>query len=128
MVRVILDTNILMAVGQLRVDIFSELEKTCDFSYTLAVLDKNLEELQKICLDKESSGKDKLAGKLALQIVEKKIAEKKIELIKTGKGATDDILVQRSKTGDLIVTVDKELKQRLKHYITIRGEKRLVVV
>ncbi len=123
-----MDTNVLMAVGQLKVDIFSELQKTCDFSYTLAVLDKNLEELQKIFLDKGSSGKDKSAGKLALQIVEKKIAEKKIELIKTGKGATDDILVQKSKTGDIVVTVDKGLKQRLKHYITIRGEKRLMVV
>jgi len=49
-----------------------------------------------------------------------------LKILKTGKGHTDDILINLSKKA-IISTQDKELKQKLKNYITIRQKKYLII-
>lgn len=118
MKRVILDTNFLMAIGQFGIDVFSELERICDFPYKVYVLDKTIDELNKVA---KSGGKNKAASKLALTII-----KDKVEVIKTGEGYVDDVLVQIANEDTIISTQDKELKGRIKtRVITIKQKKYL---
>ena len=126
MKTIILDTNALMAIGGFKLDVFSELERVCDFKFSVKVLDKTIEELEKII--EEQGGKHKRNAKLALEIVKKK----KIGKIKTdeNKNYVDDLLVELAKKGTIIVTQDKELKERVLgvggKVMTIRQKKKVV--
>jgi len=122
MTLVIIDTNILLVPGTLGVDIFSEIEKACDFKPELVILEASVEELKKIM--KEQGGKFKSASKLALALLK----DKEIPLI-LGKGHVDDLLVEHSKQGAVVVTQDAELKKRLtKPYLTLRQKKYFVMI
>jgi len=116
MEKIILDTNFLLAVGQFRIDIFSELERICDFNYQICTLDKVVEELKKLA---KGNSKDARSARLALALL------KKIKIIKTKPGRTDDIIAELS--GDYIIaTQDKELRKRCKNkLIGIRQKKYL---
>jgi rRNA-processing protein FCF1 len=121
MKKIILDTNALMAISEFKLDLFSELEKCCDFNYKIFVLSGTLDELQKIM--EEQRGKYKRAAKLALQLLK----AKKIPTI-VSKGKVDDVLVAMSKK-DLVLTQDIGLKRRLhKPYLTIRQRKYVIFV
>jgi rRNA-processing protein FCF1 len=119
MKTIIPDTNTLMAIGQFKLDIFSELERICDFKYEIVVLDRIVEELEKIRKGKESA-------KLALAV----IRQKGIKIIKTEGGHVDDILVELAKEEAIIITQDRELKERIKKadgkVMTIRQKKKIV--
>lgn len=120
MKQIIIDTNALVAMGEFKIDIFTELERICDFPYKITILIGTLEELNRIY--QESKGKYKAAAKLALDIIKKK----NIEIIPE-EGYVDDILVELSKKGNLVLTQDIELKKRLtKPYLTIRQKKTVI--
>ena len=120
--KIILDTNALMAIAEFKIDLFSELESCCDFTYDLFVLDGTIKELKKIM--EEQRQKFKRAAKLALAIIKAK-GIKKI----ASSNYVDDELVELSKKGNLVLTQDTELKKRLtKPYFTIRQKKRVVIV
>jgi rRNA-processing protein FCF1 len=122
MKKVIIDTNALMAITEFKMDIFSELEKTCYFNYQLFILSGTIDELNKII--SEQRGKYKRASQLALTIL--KI--KKVNIIESS-GDVDENLVQLSKKGDVVLTQDIGLKRRLtKPYLTIRQKKKIVIV
>lgn len=122
MKKIILDTNALMAIAEFKIDLFSELENVCDFTYDLFVLAGTIRELKKIM--EEQRGKYKAAAKLALGIIK----VKGIERIKE-EGYVDDLLVNYSKKGYLVLTQDVALKKRLaKPYLTIRQKKRIMLV
>src|SRR3989338_3065849 len=103
---IILDTNALMNSIQWKIDIFSELERVCDFAYQLAVVQGTLTELKKIQM--EQRGKFRDAAKLALLLLKKK----KVKVLPE-EGYVDDVLVKHSQQGDVILTQDKELKKKL---------------
>ena len=122
MKKVIIDTNALMAIGEFKVDVFSELENCCDFKYRLFVLGGTIDELKKIT--DEQRGKYKRAAKLALSLLKVKNVG-----VLNGNGNVDDLLVEHSIKGDLVLTQDIGLKRRLKKpYLTIRQKKKVVVV
>lgn len=114
MKKIILDTNILLSIYKLKINIFSELERICDFNYQIYVLDKTIKEIKK--------HKNKKAVKLALEIIKKK----NLKVLKSGKGKVDDSLLKLAKKNYIIATQDKELKKNLKNYITIRQKKHLI--
>ncbi len=125
MKKIILDTNFLLIPAQFKVDIFSEIERVCDFKYSLNVLDKTVGELKGIV--QKQKGKQKLAAALALKLLK----AKKVKVIKTEKGKyVDDVLVEMAKKGDILVaTQDRALKKRLKvPLILLRQKKYLVIV
>lgn len=109
--KILLDTNILLAVYQFHVDIFSEIDRICHFNYKIYILDKTVEELENIV--QKQKGKHKEAAKIALQLL--KI--KDIEVIPTKKrGRTDDLIAEyASKEGFIVATQDKDLKTKLIH-------------
>lgn len=126
MKTIILDTNTLMAIGQFKIDVFSEIDKVADFKYEVNILDKTVEELEKII--REQTGKHQAMAKLALDMIKKK----KIKKIKTEEGNVDDLLVDLAKKGAIVVTQDKELKERIKKVsglaMTIRQKKKVVLI
>lgn len=124
MKKIILDTNLLMAIGQFNVDIFSEISRICDFKYELFVLDRQIGELEKIS---KKSGKNKKAANLALALIK----EKKVSIIKTKeKKHVDDLILEITEKDDVVATVDKNLKKRAlsegKKVIFLRQKKYLV--
>lgn len=126
MKTILVDTNILMSIGQFKLDIFSELEKVCDFRYKIKILNGTITELNKII--QEQKGKHQLNAKLALDIINKK----KIEILDSGDEQVDDLLVKLAEQGAIIATQDKDLKIRIKavggKLIVIRAQKRLVFI
>lgn len=117
MKRIILDTNFLLAINQFKIDVFSELERICDFPYSVCILDKTIDELNKIII--EQKGKDKEAAKLALEII-----KGKVEVLETKKGYVDDILVGLAGKDTLIATQDQELKRRVKTGVIVIKQKK----
>ena len=127
MKRIIIDTNAWMAITEFRLDIFAALERDCDFSYQIIVLPEIIAELEKIV--SQQRAKFRQAALLAMGIMK----VKKI-LVVSDKGESDpdtvdDLLVQHSKKGDLVLTQDAALKKRLKKpYLTIRQKKTILLV
>ena len=127
MKKILLDTNFLLIPAQFRVDIFSEIERICNFNYKLHILDRTTEELDNII--EKQRGKSKDAAKLALKLIK----SKKINIIKTKeKSATDTLIIKTAGKKEFIVaTQDKFLKKQLKSeniaLIVLRQKKRLLL-
>lgn len=123
--KIILDTNFLLIPAQFKVDIFAEIERICDFSYGLFIVDKTLKELQNIA--EKQSGSDKAAAKLALRLIKSK--DLKIIPTKEPK-SVDDLVVAMADKDTIVATQDIGLKGRLKakgiKIITMRGKKKLI--
>ena len=126
MKKILLDTNFLMAWGQFKVDIFTQIDKISTFRYELFTLDKNLDELNKII--EEQKGKDKDAAKIALKLID----VKGIKIVKTKSNQkTDDLILDLASKKDFIVaTQDKFLKSRLKEkrvpMMVLRQKKKVI--
>lgn len=124
MKKIILDTNTLMAMSQFSIDLFSMIDRQIQENYQLFVLDKIINELEKLINTARLS--EKKAAKLALEL----IRHKKIEIIQTpadGLTADDELL---NLNGYAVITQDKELKKRLKEkgieVLTIRQKKKII--
>ena len=109
--------------AKFKVDIFSEIDRLCNFGYKLFIVDKTIGELNNI-VDKQK-GKEKAAAKLALLLIK----NKKVDIIETKEGKVDDIILGLN--GYTVATQDKELKRRLKkknvETITLRQKRYLVL-
>ena len=119
--KALVDTNMLLAIAQFRVDVFGELRK---LGYVPAVLSCVFVEAEKICLGK---GKDARAAKLALDL----LGKKKIELIEK-EGPVDAALLSVAKENSwAVATNDAALIRKLKAseipIIRLRQKKLLVV-
>ena len=109
MKRIILDTNFLLIPGQFKVDIFEEIRRISNFMYQLCIIDKSLEELEKIITT--GNTKDKTAARIALKLIKlKKIAKIKT----TGNKNVDDLIMDLASKDGIVATQDKELKQKLR--------------
>ena len=107
MKRIIIDTNFLMIPFQFRVDIFSEFERVCDFSYRLFIFEQSVDELKSIV--EHQAGKHRKAAQLALKLIKLK----GIGLLESGQKSVDlDILGSAGKD-TVIATQDADLKRQL---------------
>ena len=122
MKKIIIDTNALMAIGELKIDLFTEIDSICHFKYKLYVLQGSINELKRII--KEQRGKFKRSAALVLSLLK----AKKIEVFHSERNV-DDVLAVLSHQGVLVLTQDRELKRRLmKPYLTIRQKKKVVMI
>lgn len=110
MKKIIIDTNFLLMPYQLKVDIYSEINRIMMESYKLCIIDKTIDELKKI-ID-EQKGKHRRAAMLGLMMIN----QKSITRLKAKKSKVDDsIIAEAKKSKDYIVaTQDAELKWKLK--------------
>lgn len=118
--RIILDTNFLLIWKKFKVDVFEELRRICDFHYDLYVLDKTIDELNKV----------KMPGyRVALNLIEKH----NIKVIKTQDKTryVDDLILDNLDKETMLATVDLNLKKRAKQKgfrtITLRKGQHLVL-
>ena len=122
MKQVIIDTNAWMAITEFKLDLFTILERDCDYAYELTVLQGIIDELEKIVSEQRSRFRQ--AALIALGIIK----TKKIKVI-SETGEVDSLLITHSKRGDLILTQDLALKKQLKKpYLTIRQKKKIILV
>lgn len=116
--KIILDTNILMAVVQFKVDIFEQLRG--NKLYTLSPIIKELKKISK------GKGKNAVAAKVALQLIKKK----RLRILISNQRA-DTALVSYATRGYKIATQDKVLQKKLKELgietIYLRQRKHLIV-
>jgi len=127
--RIIVDTNGLMAISDMGLDIFSAIDEACDFKYEIFVLEGTVKELEKIV--KEQRGRYKRGAKLALTLLEKKKENGEVKIMPDPEPSkyVDDNLVDLSKEGCFVLTQDQILKRKLtKPYLTIRQKKKVMVV
>ena len=119
MKTILIDTNFLVEIIKNRINLFSELERVCDFNFEVKVLDKTIKELEKINSKESKTGIN--------------LIKKKIKIIKTESNKiVDDILVEISDENTIVATQDKLLKQKLKQKniktLIIRQKKYLVII
>ena len=124
MEKIILDTNFLLAVFEIKVDIFAEIERICTFRYELFILDRTVDEVENLIKSPLLSKRQ--AAKGALQLIKLK----KVQILQTeGSRMVDDILVDLK--GAIVATVDMELKRRLRkkgiQIMTIRQKKYVIL-
>ena len=106
--RVIFDTNSLMIPGREGVDIFAEVERALSSLPSFKVMEGSLRELEFIA--KSGTGKDRAAVKLVLAILK----GKDIGVIPQESESVDNAIVETVVPGDVVVTMDKNLRKRLK--------------
>jgi len=100
--KVLLDTNFLIAANRFKVDIFLELKGNEMF-----VTEPVLDELEKISRKKS---KDSKAAKMSLELIE----ERGIEALESKERETDLSLLEYGKSGYSVATQDKILRGKLK--------------
>lgn len=125
-VKIFLDTNILMAIGQFRVDIFSRISEACDFAHEFVTVDRVFDELNGIVEGRK--GKHRDAAKLALAI----LSSKHLKTIETSLKKADDALLEAARLHKgIVATQDYGLRARLKAekipLLTMRQKKYFVL-
>ena len=125
MKTVLIDTNFLVECARNKIDIQTELRRILDTSFDTAILDRTMDELETIVA---RGGKEGSWAKLAKTI----LLTKKVTIIATSGGHTDNLLLDRANADTIIATMDKELKRKLKKklqdVVIIRAAKKLAVV
>jgi len=120
--KIVLDTNMLMAIGELKIDVFEGIEKEIGKT-KFFVPEEVLNELEKL---KEKNKTKKKNINIAKQLI-----EKKCEIIKGEKKTADEKMMQLAEEKFIIATNDKKLRTaiRKKGYKTafIRQKKIIVV-
>ena len=118
MKKIILDTNMLLVPFQFKVDIFKEIDRIIDEKYEIFVVDKTLEELEKLI--KGNKEKDKKVAKLAKQLIKKN----KVKIINTQGKNVDEIIIKIKDKDTIVATQDKELRKKLKGDVIVLRQKK----
>ena len=122
---IILDTDFLVFCAEHKIDYVTELNRVCDFPFTIVVLDKTLHELESVAA---KSAKNAIAVKLAKTILQKK----KLAILPTNKNKPADALIlQFVNEHFCVATQDKKFKEKARAkgacIITVRQKKYLIM-
>jgi hypothetical protein len=107
MKKIILDTNFLTIPYQFNVDIFEEIDRMMEEDYELITLDGVIKELKKMI---ESKGKDAVAAKIALGLIDKK----NVKIISTDEKKVDNAIIGLADENTIVATNDKVLRKKIK--------------
>ena len=114
-----------MIPWQFHVDIFSELDRICNFNYRLCIFEESISELRSII--EAAKGSDKKAAQVALKL----ISLKNINIIKSEKKEVDLLILENSSKYDYVATQDMPLKRELAKkgvsLIALRSKKHLIL-
>jgi len=126
----LLDTNLLLAVFQRKLDVLRELERLFEGdTYQLLVLEECLGELKKISA---GVGEDARAAKSAQTYVNKLLESGSVQKVKGEKGDVDESIIDYAvRNGTTVATRDFKLRQVLRakgvRVVTVHND-RLVLV
>lgn len=119
MIKVLLDTNFLMGMFQLKIDIFTELDRIMEEPFKVAIISQTKEELERLA---SGAQKEALPAKMALSL----IVQRGIETIPMKEGYADDLLAELAQAkGWYLATNDKELRRRVTKTIFMRQHNHL---
>jgi len=107
--RIAFDTNMLLAIGQLKVDVFSMVEKKFGKETELAIPKQVLQELEGFKTGNERMKKD---TEIALEEIERHNVEKR----QVEAGNADSALAEMSKQGFFVASNDAVLRKRIKGF------------
>jgi rRNA-processing protein FCF1 len=107
--HVVLDTNFLLVPFQFKIDIMRELDYIIDVSHRYVVSSKTIKELKKIG---ESIGKDGMAARLALKLVD--ASRLKIDIIESDEYVDKWIEDYALANNAIVCTNDARLRKRLR--------------
>jgi rRNA-processing protein FCF1 len=108
-VRVVFDTNMVLAIGQLKVDVFSEARKMFGEKADFLVPGQVASELRALA-EKE------LPLKKAVGIAQEQIASNKVKTEEVEAADADEALVELAKSGCFVATNDAVLRKRIKGF------------
>jgi len=124
MEKIVIDTNFLMAISDLKIDVFEGIRNACNFKYQLYVLEGTLDELESFI--KGSLLSKRQAASFAKKVLDTKAV--KVLKIKSDKLVDNQLLAL---DGYIVATVDRSLRQGLKKkgvkVLTIRQKKHVVI-
>ncbi len=135
MKKIILDTNFAMIPATLGVDIFTKIKEKISEPYEIYVIDKTIDELEKII--REQKGKHKEAAKLTLKLLKDRtlseLDTKSLNITGNSKDLiVDDIIVEISDKNTIVATQDKDLKKRLREKniktLILRNKKKVEII
>jgi len=109
MVKVVLDTNVLLVPFQFHVDVFTEIDRLMEGRAEPVLLSPCVEELKALAA---GSGRDARAAKAALDMVERL----KLNHTKAGGPADDAIVEYALNEKAAVCTNDKELRDKLREH------------
>ncbi|MBT4540931.1 hypothetical protein HOC35_05445 [Candidatus Woesearchaeota archaeon] len=136
--KILLDTNFLMIPGNFGIDIFEEIDRICNFNYKLYIVDKTIDELEKLP-EKVQNQKTatKTAVNIALKLIETLGKEGKLNIIPTKTNNelkakyeemyVDEIIIKLANEY-IVATTDTELKKHLKKMIILRQKRYLELI
>jgi rRNA-processing protein FCF1 len=119
MIKVILDTNFLIYCAKQKLDYVDEISKIMKYGFeliTISLVAEELEELGK----KEKKLSDREAAKLALKLLK----AGNVKIISVSGDNADDEIIKLSK-GNIIATLDREIRENVEKSIIIREGKTL---
>ncbi|MBS3093043.1 hypothetical protein J4456_00500 [Candidatus Pacearchaeota archaeon] len=140
--KVILDTNFLVYCAKEKIDYMDEIEQLFNEKIDVLVPIQVINELHSITRKKKlriplerrsarfkkTTGKDKEAAALAIQMVEKYVFDGKIEKVNTeGKNVDDALLQLAQREKHIVCTLDRELRGKLGRVILINQYKKLML-
>jgi len=108
-VRIAFDTNMVLAIGQLKVDVFSEARKMFGEKAEFLIPEQVAVELQAL------AGKN-LALKKAAGIALEEIEAHKVKAEEVKAANADDALVEMAQKGCFVATNDAVLRKRIKDF------------
>ncbi|MFH1590203.1 MAG: PIN domain-containing protein [archaeon] len=128
--KVIIDTNFLLIPAQFNVNVFAEIDRVVLESHNLYIIDKTIEELNKISVLGKT--KDAQAAKLGMALLGSYLKQKSLKMLACfPQKSVDDAIVAKSNKKIYIATQDKALKKRVKAkgatVITLKQKKYLVL-
>ena len=141
--KVILDTNFIIYCVKNKLDYVSEIEMLLNEKYELVVPVQVIGELKKVSekqktkipVEKRSSrfkkttGKDKAAALLSLQLLEKYVNENKIKKIDLKSKSVDESIIKLAKIDkkNIVCTLDREMRHELPRVILVTRQGKLMI-
>jgi len=119
MIRIILDTNFLVYCAKQKIDYVEEISKLMKSGFELITISLVVIELEKLAKE-EKKLLDREAAKMAFKIL--KAGEVKIIPVE-GDNADNEII--KLSRGNIVATLDRELKSKIERSIIIREGKKL---
>lgn len=92
---------------QFNIDIFDEISRIVEENYELITLSCIVNELKKII---KSKGKDAVAAKIALELIDKK----NVKVISTDEKKVDNAIIKLADENTIIATNDRVLRKKIK--------------
>lgn len=141
--KIILDTNFIIYCTKKKIDYVEELHNLINENLEIVVSEQVIEELHKVMNKKKTkipflkraprfkktTGKDKEAASLALQIIDKKLNGSEIKKVNYEGKTVDEALVNLAQENkkNIVCTLDREMRKKLERVILINKKGELIL-